>query len=387
MYETWLQLMRDGLLLAGLPFVATALLIPLLKPFAVRLWLVDHPGDRKTHAAPTPLIGGGAIALGALATAPLLVPITRDVAALGVATLLMLSIGTLDDRYNVNWPLRIVAQAVAALAIFGLGGVQVESIGNALGFSGHTLGVLSLPFTILATVGIANAINWADGVDGLAGSLSLATFFMLICTAIYAGNAALVDDLIVMAGCVAAFLAYNLRTPWRPRASVFLGNGAEILGLWIAWASFKLTQTASHPVTPVLAPFLIAPPVIDCLVLIVRRLHAGRSPFSADRNHLHHHLVDAGVSTTGVVVLLVGLTLGVGFAAANARLVHVPEPVFPVVYLAAASSYYFLSRRTNGSLSLVQRWAVKYVSRAKAPAPSAVPDPALAPVPIEATDG
>ncbi len=238
------------------------------------------------------------------------------------------------------------------MVLFTWGGVRVEWIGGALGFPSHTLGVLSLPFTILAIVGITNAINWADGPStAWRGSLCLAAFAMLIAASIYAGNAPLADDLVLMAGCVMGFLAYNLRTPWRPRASVFLGDGAEILGLWIAWASFRLTQTPGHPVTPVLAPFLIAPPVIDCLVLIVRRLRARRSPFFADRNHLHHLLLDAGLSSTGVVAVLTALTLAIGFAAANARRIHLPEPVFPLIYLAAAAVYFLVSRRAGDRLA------------------------------------
>ena len=359
MYEAWLQLTREGLPLAAIPFLATVLLVPLLTPIARALALVDHPSQRKTHILPTPLVGGAAITLAALATAGFVLPMTRDVLALGGASLLMLVVGTIDDRYDINWRIRITAQAVAALVLFTWGGVRVESIGGALGFPDHTLGALSLPFTVLATVGITNAINWADGVDGLAGSLSLAALGMLIAASIYAGNAPLADDLILMAGCVVGFLAYNLRTPWRRHASVFLGHGAEILGLWIAWASFRLTQTPGHPVTPVLAPFLIAPPVIDCLVLIVRRLRARRSPFFADRNHLHHLLLDAGLSSTWVVVLLTGLTLAIGFIAANARRFHVPEPVFPAVYLAAAAAYFLVSRRTGDRLAPAQTTATR----------------------------
>jgi UDP-GlcNAc:undecaprenyl-phosphate/decaprenyl-phosphate GlcNAc-1-phosphate transferase len=351
MYEAWLQLTQRGLVLAGAPFVATLVLVFLLKPLALRLGLVDHPGARKTHGGPTPLAGGAAITLAALATAGFLLPMTRDLVALGAASLIMLVVGTVDDRYDINWRVRIVAQTAAALVLYTWGGVRVESIGGAFGFPGHTLGVLSLPFTILATVGVTNAINWADGVDGLAGSLCLAAFAMLAAAAIYAGNAPLADDLMLMGGCVIGFLAYNLRTPWRSRASVFLGDGAEILGLWIAWASFRLTQTTGHPVTPVLAPFLIAPPVIDCLVLIVRRLRARRSPFFADRNHLHHLLLDAGLSSTAVVVGLTGASLAIGLAAATARRIHVPEPVFPAIYLAAAAIYFLVSRRTGDRLA------------------------------------
>jgi len=351
MYEAWLQLTHKGLLVAGAPFVLTLVLVFVLKPVALRLGLVDHPGVRKTHGAPTPLAGGAAITVAALASAAVLLPITRDVAALGAASVMMLIVGTIDDRYDINWRVRIAAQTVAALLLYTWGGVRVESIGAAFGFPDHNLGVLSLPFTILATVGVTNAINWADGVDGLAGSLCLAAFVMLTAAAIYAGNTPLADDLMLMAGCVMGFLAYNLRTLWRPRASVFLGDGAEILGLWIAWASFRLTQTVGHPVTPVLAPFLIAPPVIDCLVLIVRRLRARRSPFFADRNHLHHHLLDAGLSSTAVVVLLTASSLAIGLAAAEARRIHVPEPIFPAIYLVVAAAYFLISRRRGDRLA------------------------------------
>ena len=351
MYDAWRQLTHGGLLLAAAPFVATVLLIFALRPVAPVLGLVDHPGPRKIHARPTPLVGGAAITLAALATAAFVLPLTRDVLALGAASFLMLVVGTIDDRFDVNWRIRIIAQAAAALVLYTWGGVRVESIGGALGFPGHTLGVLSLPFTVLATVGITNAINWADGVDGLAGSLCLAAFAMLIAAAIYAGNAPLADDLLLMAGCVMGFLAFNLRTPWRPHATAFLGDGAEILGLWIAWASFRLTQTPGHPVTPVLAPFLIAPPVIDCLVLIVRRLRARRSPFFADRNHLHHHLLDAGLTSTQVVVVLTGAALVIGFVAAWGRRIHVPEPIFPAIYLAAAAGYFLISRRAGDRLA------------------------------------
>jgi len=365
MHETWQTLSQRGLLLGGLPFLATALLIFILKPVAVRLGLVDHPlSARKTHADPTPLVGGAAITFAALIAGAVLLPETRDLVALAAATLLLLAVGEFDDRYDVSWRTRIVAQAAAALILYLWGGVRVESIGNALGVEGHTLGVLSLPFTVLATVGITNAINWADGVDGLAGSLSLATILMLVAASVYAGNAALATDLMLMAGCVMGFLAFNLRTPWRPRATVFLGCGAEILGLWIAWASFRLTQSPLHPVTPVLAPFLIAPPVVDCLALIVRRLRARRSPFSADRDHMHHRLTDLGLSPTAIVALLVAITLVVGFCAALARRAHVPEPVFPAIYLSATFAYFFFTRR-----------ALRKTVRAEAPRAIAEPAP------------
>jgi UDP-GlcNAc:undecaprenyl-phosphate GlcNAc-1-phosphate transferase len=371
MHDALLQWTRGGVLMAGASCLLTALFVVLLRPLGLALGLVAHPDVRKIHAQPTPLVGGQAITFAGLIAAAALLPMTPDVKALGVASLLMLVVGTLDDRFDINWRYRIVAQAAAALILYLWGGVRVESIGNALGFAGHTLGLLSLPFTVLATVGLCNAINMADGVDGLAGSLILAAFAMLIAAAIYAGNSALVADLTLMSGCVIGFLIFNLRTPWNPRAVVFLGGGSEILGLWVAWASFRLTQTSGHPVTPVLAPFLIAPPVIDCLVLIVRRVRAGCSPFAADRNHLHHRLLDTGMSVTGVVLALTGVSFAVGFVAANARRAHVPEPLFPAIYLAALVGYFYVSRRrAKASPRPIARMAAR-------PAPEARIEPVL----------
>jgi UDP-GlcNAc:undecaprenyl-phosphate GlcNAc-1-phosphate transferase len=134
-------------------------------------------------------------------------------------------------------------------------------------------------------------------------------------------------------------------------------------------------------VTPVLAPFLIAPPVIDCLVLIVRRLRARRSPFFADRNHLHHHLLEAGFSSTAVVVVLTALTLAIGFVAASARRIHIPEPVFPVVYLAAAAAYFMVSQRRGDRLATPHQAEPQIVLRPAAggpPRPDPVADGVLA---------
>ena len=254
MAEAWLQLSRNGFLVALAAFAGTAFFVVLLRPLAPRLGLVDHPGGRKTHAAATPLVGGIAIVLGSLVAGALLLPITRPLAALACASLMLLVVGMLDDRFDVNWRVRILAQSAAAAVLYFYGGVRIESIGSALGFPGHSLGVMSLPFTVAATVGVTNAVNMVDGVDGLAGTIVAAALVMLIAAAVYAGNAELVLEFALMAGAVAGFLVFNLRTPWHRTASAFLGGGSEILGLGIAWAAFRLTQTPGHPVTPVLAP-------------------------------------------------------------------------------------------------------------------------------------
>lgn len=389
MLEAWSHLLRSGLPLAGVSLAATVLFVIALRPLAAKLGLVDRPGGRKHHTASTPLVGGPAIVLGGFIGAMLSMNMTPALQALGVASLLMLVLGMLDDRFDINWRVRLLGQAAAGFILYYWGGVRIESIGTALGVDGHSLGALSLPFTVLATIGLTNAINMADGVDGLAGSIVLAALAMLTAGAIYAGNDTLALTLALMSGAVAGFLVFNLRTPWNRQATVFLGCGAEILGLWIAWASFRLTQTPGHPVTPVLAPFLIAPPVVDCLVLIVRRLSSGQSPFAADRRHLHHFLLNRGLSATAVVVVVTGASLTIGLCAALARRAHViPEPVFPAVYLTAAVGYFALTDRRRASARATQNAS----ARPAQPSPRMIAELTLAkidlaPLDVDLADG
>lgn len=325
-------------------FFATLALMPLLIWLAPRWGLVCRPGGRRNHTTSTPLVGGIALVLGFLPAAAFL-PVTRPLVALGLASALLLGVGVIDDRSDLRWRYRLAAQALAGAILFYIGGVRIESIGSALGFVDHSLGSLSAPFTIIATVGLINAMNMIDGVDGLAGSVSLAALTMLVAAAVYAGNTLLAQVSVLAAGGVTAVLVFNLRLPWNPRGRVFLGCGSEILGLVIAWGCFRLTQNPSHPVTPVLAPFLIAPPVIDCLVLIVRRIRSGGSPFLADSSHFHHLLLRAGLSANQVVAAITGTTFAFGLTAALVRRAHLPEPLFVVGFLALCVAYYIWSVR------------------------------------------
>jgi UDP-GlcNAc:undecaprenyl-phosphate GlcNAc-1-phosphate transferase len=347
-------------------FLLSAGLIVLLRPLAARIGLLDHPGGRKDHGAPTPVIGGLAIAVAAaIAVAYFGGPGTTGPAgvALAEAALLLTVVGLIDDRYDVRWYYRLGAQVVAGLILYYVGGVRVEQIGPVLGLSPVSLGVLSAPFTVLATVGLINALNMIDGLDGLAGLQVLCALAMLAAAALYAGNSPLSAMLIITGGAVAGFLAFNLRTPWRPRASVFLGNaGSAVLGLVIAWASFRLTQNAYHPVSPVLAPFLVALPVIDCLVLLVHRSRRHGKPFAADRNHLHHRMLAAGFSVSDIALGLAGLSLLIGFGAGLVRLAHAPQPLFLILYLAAVILYAWLTAdelRASRFFVELKRWVAQ----------------------------
>lgn len=354
----------SALTMGLLAMLATIGSMLVLRRLAPRLGLMDQPGGRKRHERATPAVGGLAIALGCALAASGLGPLGPPEAALALGGMILLASGGLDDLFDLAWPWKVVAQVAAAMVLIGFGGVEVNSIDTALGFNGRDLGFLAAPFTILATVGLVNAINMIDGVDGLAGAAILTALAMLTGAALYAGNAELARTLTLLCGGVIAFLGFNLRLPGRPRARVFLGNaGSEFLGLAVAWGCFRLTQTPSHPVTPVLAPFLIAVPVIDCLTLVLRRIATRRSPFSADRDHLHHVLADAGLSPTAIVLLVTLASLAIGLVAAMSLLRHVPQPLFIVAFLTLTALYVGVSRRRARFVALVRGLTVGQGSR------------------------
>ena len=342
-----------GLMAAAL----TLVVLWLLQPVAQRWNLLDYPSGRKDHAHPTPITGGLAMALGILVTAL----VTLDVQesswlAFLLGAGLLIVVGLLDDKYDLPWWQRIGAQVAAALIMVLMGGVQVEQLGPVFGLDSLSLGVLSVPFTVFATVGLINAINMIDGSDGLAGSLVLTALVMLAAACLYAGNAVMAERVMIMVGAVAAFLWFNLRFPWRPRARIFMGNaGSAFLGFVIAWVSFRLTQNPGHPVSPVLALWLIPVPVMDCLVLTTRRLRHGQSPFKADHNHVHHLLRGSGFTPMQKVIFLCVFSALCGLAVGQALRLDIPEPLLLIAFFIMCFGWFWLTSRHDRTVRFFTR--------------------------------
>lgn len=341
--------------------LATTLLLRLSLPVAHKIGMVDRPGGRKDHARPTPTTGGMAIVAGIVITSIFFGAISPAFASLLVASALLMVVGIVDDARDVRWYWRVLAQVGAALILIYAGGVRVEYVGIIFSEEPLRLGALSVPFTILGTVGVINAINMCDGADGLAGLLCTVALAMLAAAAYYSGNGPLLSVLVPFIAAVGAFLAFNIRSPWLMQAKAFLGNaGSAVLGLVIAWAAFRLTQETAHPVSPALAPWLLAPPLIDCLVLAVRRIKLGRSPFQADRDHVHHLLLDAGFTPTQVALLLAGVSATLGMAAAIVLRTNVGTETHLVLGFALlVLVYYWLTARRVRAMqffSRLRRW-------------------------------
>lgn len=344
---------ESGLAAAALTFFV----LWLLQPVAQRLNLVDIPNGRKDHAHPTPITGGLAIAVGVMVTAfATLDTLGMPFVAFVIGSTLLIAVGLLDDRFDLRWYWRILAQAIAALVMVYVGGVQVQHLGPVFGLGEMSLGVLSVPFTVFATVGLINAINMIDGADGLAGLLVATALVMLLAAAMYSGNALVVERLVILIGAVVAFLAYNLRLPWQPKAKLFMGNaGSAFLGFVIAWISFRLTQNPGHPVSPVLALWFVPIPVMDTLVLMLRRVRNRQSPFTADRNHIHHLMMEGGFGPTQAAIALTLFSLLCGLVAGQAMRLDVPQPLLLGAFFALCIGWYWLTSRQARAIGLFRR--------------------------------
>jgi len=326
-------------------FAIVAILVPASLPLTRYLGLHDHPGGRKQHEEPTSYIGGMFILL-AVAISFLLFDRHFTLVAstfLGCSFLLMV-VGLADDKIGLGWKTRFAAQIATVLIMIFVAGVRAENLSDVFGIANLHLGWLSIPFTIFIVVGVINALNMIDGSDGLAGGQALVSLILFSAFAYYAGNTEMVSRLLTVAAAVAGFLVWNKRFPWQPRARIFLGNaGSMVLGFVIAWTAVRLTQGGVHPVSPVLGPWTIAIPLIDCVALMFHRMREGQSPFKADRNHLHHLLLDAGFSPVSIAWGLMSLSMALGLSAGVAVKQGVYRPGLVLAFLALLAAYYVLT--------------------------------------------
>jgi UDP-GlcNAc:undecaprenyl-phosphate GlcNAc-1-phosphate transferase len=172
--------------------------------------------------------------------------------------------------------------------------------------------LVAWPLALFFVAGMINVVNMFDGVDGLAGGCAFIAFLWLAAAAI--GNTPEVLQVsLLFAAVLAGFLVFNLRHPWRRRATIFMGDaGSMMLGAALAWCGVKLAGIGSGTVPPVVVLWILALPIIDGTSVVIRRLLQGVNPMRADHRHLHHLLQAAGLSVTAsvAVLLLAGLTLG-----------------------------------------------------------------------------
>jgi UDP-GlcNAc:undecaprenyl-phosphate/decaprenyl-phosphate GlcNAc-1-phosphate transferase len=263
----------------------TMALIPLLMQVAARFQFLDAPGQRKVHSTPVPRIGGIAMAAGTLLSLALAGQFAQPMPAYLAGVIVLLSFGVWDDRVALSAAPKLVGQFIAALLVMVWGGVSIDTTTLS---ERHLLPEwIATPLTLLFLLGVTNAINLADGLDGLAGGTTLLSLTALALLAFTSGAPFVGGVAIVIIGAILGFLRFNTHP-----ARVFMGDGgSQILGFSAAVLAVVLTQNEATPLSSALPLLLLGIPIIDTLMVMTQRMAAGHSPFRADRNHVHHRLL------------------------------------------------------------------------------------------------
>jgi UDP-GlcNAc:undecaprenyl-phosphate GlcNAc-1-phosphate transferase len=295
--------------------VTAAVLCGLLAIVARRRGWLDLPSERKTHDTPTPLVGGVAVFLAFWGLSLLRGEFDWPLLA---GCLLALACGLIDDLRTLSARVRFSWQALACLVMIFAGGVYLTDFGRLMWDGPLSLGVLWIPITVFSALGVINAFNMIDGVDGLSGTVFLVCASTTGLLAHLAGRGDVVALLAMASAAVSGFLLLNARFPWNTRARVFLGDaGSTWLGFFLAWMFIDLGNGEDRAFAPMTAVWIIGLPLLDTTRLIGRRWRMGMSALAADRFHLHHAFLRAGFSVrqTWLAVSVVSAVFaGIGVA-------------------------------------------------------------------------
>jgi len=294
----------DLLLAFILAMVLTMVLIPALMRRAGAMHVLDAPAERKVHARPMPRVGGIAMAVGVAVPLLLWLDLDRLTAAYLASALIVLLFGVWDDRVTLSPGIKFLGQLIAVHIVVLVGGVEIHSLTFASRI--ELPEIIAAPLTAFFLLGVTNAINLSDGLDGLAGGTTFLCCLAISLLSFGTGLAFVSTVAVVVMGSLLGFLRYNSYP-----ARVFMGDGgSQFLGFTVGVLTVLLTQNEALPFSAALPLLLLGLPIMDTLTVIAIRLRERRSPFSADKNHLHHRLLDRGFEhfeAVGVIYLLQGL--------------------------------------------------------------------------------
>ena len=304
--------------------------------------LVDLPDrSRKFHKRPTPLTGGLGIFIAILLSGKLYIDLNNlngylpnFTYYLMVSSIPVLLLFLIDDFRGLKASQRLLIQVSISIFMIYTTGVHLESFGNLFGFGSISLGILSLPVTIFCVVGVMNAFNMIDGINGLCSGLAM---LGLLFIGFYSGF--IYDSmLILIIGSMIGFLIFNLRIFGKKRG-VFLGDsGSNLIGFWVAWSAIYCSQNQLYGVEPITMIWFVAIPLLDCIGLIFYRIKKGINVSSPGRDHIHHKLMNRySPELTLAIILLVSLITGlIGIFLDNIF----PSFISTYAFIAYAGCYY-----------------------------------------------
>jgi UDP-GlcNAc:undecaprenyl-phosphate GlcNAc-1-phosphate transferase len=313
---------------AGFAAWLSWLFTPWVRAIALKNGAAPPPRARDVHQEPVARWGGLAIYAAfvlSIVIAALVVhfgfkrPILFSTLKGGVGVVLAGSIlsvvGAIDDKWELSAGKQIVVQFFCALLVMAFG-VEIRFVSNPFGEGMINLGWWTYPITVLWIIGIANAVNWIDGIDGLAAGVTAIAAFTLALMAAWSKQPALTILAASLFGALVGFLRFNFNP-----AKIFMGGGAPFVGFTLASISTAGAFKAPVAVAVAVPILVLALPIFDTAAVIIKRWRAGRPIYKADKSHLHHRLLDLGFSQRQTVLILYGISLSLCMVAFGAFLV------------------------------------------------------------------
>ena len=287
---------------------------PVVRSLAFRMGAVDVPRDnRRMHHHPIPRMGGLAIFLGFLLSALVFVPLDAPLRGMLLGAVVIVILGIFDDIYALPALPKFFVQILAASIAVAMGN-RIEILSNPNIFSSNPywdLGFLAIPISVLWIVGITNAVNLIDGLDGLACGVSTISSMTMLVIALTVSEPDVALLMAALAGGCIGFLPYNLNP-----AKIFMGDtGSTFLGFILATVSIE-GLFKSYAIISFAVPFLmLGLPIFDTCFAIFRRVSHGQSPMAPDRGHIHHRLIDMGFNQKQAVAVLYVISAILGLSA------------------------------------------------------------------------
>ncbi|PKM38445.1 MAG: hypothetical protein CVV06_00465 [Gammaproteobacteria bacterium HGW-Gammaproteobacteria-10] len=289
--------------------VISIALIPILIKSASMLNMVDEPDERKVHTKAIPRCGGLGLAIAALSVILLLLPFEGPIGRLLIGGGIIVLFGALDDMLNLNYKWKFFGQFLAVFVMVS-GGIYLKFLPFA-GLDPAPLWI-AYPLTVLFVVGVTNAVNLSDGLDGLAAGIMLMTVSAIAFYSALVDSSSLAIMALALAGGIVGFLRFNTHP-----AIVFMGDtGSQFIGFMAASFTIFLIVDVHQTLNPALPLLILGLPILDTLTVMVQRIRSGLSPFSPDKRHIHHRLLRLGFThaeAVGAIYILQALFLLASF--------------------------------------------------------------------------
>ena len=303
--------MNNLYLFAIVSIIFSVILTPFIKKLAIKLDIMDVPKDnRRIHNRPIPLLGGLAIYFSFIITLFLKMgKLTESETGLILGATIIVIGGILDDKFDIKPWCKLLFQ-LAAAGVLIIYGIKIEIITNPFNsiYQFINIGVMSIPLTIIWVIGITNALNLIDGLDGLAAGIAFISCITIFIIALLNNRYEAAVLTSILSGAILGFLPYNFNP-----ASIFMGDtGAQLLGFLLAAISMEgaIKSAAAFSVAvPILA---LGIPIYDTLFAVIRRKINGKPIMEADRGHLHHRLLDMGLTQKQVVMIMYSISAVLG---------------------------------------------------------------------------